>query len=158
MGEAVLDTNSIASDALRALRSGQAQLTGKPKKDLSKIPLTVCYWHILVEPVAPSDTLGDGVLAKAGMTAEAEQYMINMGKVLACGPAALKGKTESDIPLTEIAPGIERAEDLVGKTVVYQKHTGTVLRIRGTDQQVLLLTATEILAITDDPNFWVFYL
>lgn len=131
----------------------------KTKPDLLKtgVRLTPMTFHIVVEPVEPIKTLGDGTLVKADLTAEAEQYMINIGRVLKLGPTALEGRTEGGVDLSRVAEGINKPADLIGKYVVYQKFTGAGLKRRATDQKVLLLTITELLAITDDPHDWVFY-
>lgn len=146
------DIDRLAANAL------QAVATERAKPDLLKtgIPGEPTLWRIVVEPVTPNEKVGS--LYKADATVDAEKYMTNVGRVLAVGPEALVGKTESGCDLSHVTDSIRKREDLIGKYVVYQKHSGTRMKLRDGGIDLVILTITEIDMITDDPEAWVFYL
>lgn len=148
-----IDVTRLAANALKLVAAARA------RPDLLKvgIPGAPTLWHIAVEPLTPNEKLGDGTLVKAEMTQEVEKYLTNIGRVISCGPEALVGTTESGCELSHVTDKIRTREDLVGKYVVYMKHSGTRMKLRDYRQDILVLTISEILMVTDDPEAWVAY-
>lgn len=146
-----IDIDAIARKAQRDAKVGNVDLLK------AGIPLQMTYWNIVAEPKEPKTT-SDGGIELASSVAERQAIQITVARVLACGPGAFAGQTSSGIPLSEMAEGVKCAADLIGKYVIHQKYTGLLLTTRQHQRKLLILTNTEILAITDDPDYWEFYL
>lgn len=151
------------SELIDVDRIAQAAIAEEqPKPDLLKtgIPLRVGSFYIAVEPITPSQFSAGNHGARiltAAITQEAESYQITIGRVLQCGPTAFDGKTESGIELGHFLPDITCAEDLIGKYVIFRKHTGQKLTLRASGQDIRLMTLDEFLGVTDDPTAWRFW-
>jgi co-chaperonin GroES (HSP10) len=130
----------------------------KPKPDLLKRPppFTPGSWNILVEPIEPKEESKGGIIL-APITTEADGYQVTIGRVIRCGPTAFEGETTSKISLGHFTDDIRTPRQLVGKYVVFQRHTGHDMFLRETEQKLKVLTLQEILGVTDDPDAWRFY-
>lgn len=119
-------------------------------------PFEPSGWYIVIEPVTPAEITESGIVL-AEITKTAEGYQATVGRVLKCGPTAFAGKTTSGIELGNFLPGIQSAEQLIGKFVLYQAHTGQPLQLRKTGQRVVIMKLTDLLGVTEDPQAWKFY-
>lgn len=133
--------------------------TANPDPDLltAGFPFEPGWVNIVVEPVKPK-TVSDGGLELVELSQEAEEIQCTIARVLKAGPASMAGVTAAGIPLKDFRPDIQTPEDLVGKYVVYQQHSGQVLTLRKTGQKIRVLRVTDLLGVTDDPNAWKFYI
>lgn len=119
-----------------------------------KFPLQACGWNILMEMVEVPDKMGRFMKTKDQM--RAEQLFVTCGRVLLAGPAALTGKTESNIPLDLVAEGISTPADLIGRYFHIQRYTGNeVLYAPQPTKQLKYITISEFLGVTTDPRYWV---
>ncbi len=119
-----------------------------------KFPLQACGWNILMEMVEVPDKMGRFIKTKDQM--RAEQLFVTCGRVLLAGPAALTGKTESNIPLDLVAEGISTPADLIGRYFHIQRYTGNeVLYAPAPTKQLKYITISEFLGVTTDPRYWV---
>lgn len=121
------------------------------------IPFTPALWMIVVEPLK-ARTVSDGGIEVVGSSQEAEDYQVVVGRILSAGPAALDGQTTGGVKLNQFTADISKPEQLVGVHVVYQRHVGQELRLRKTEQRVMVMKVTDLLGVTDDPYAWKFYI
>lgn len=143
----------------RVERAARKALKEKaPKPDLLKNPppLTVGAWNILVEPIEPKEESAGGIIL-APITTEADSYQVTIGRVIACGPTAFEGKTTSGIDLGHFTDDIRSPKQLIGKFVMYQRHTGHDITLRETDQKLKILTLQEIVGVVHAPEKFRFY-
>lgn len=151
--------NMAASSVVdRAARSALVD-RDRPLPDLlvDGFPFTPALWMIVVEPLKPR-SVSDGGIEIAEISQEAEGFQMTVGRILKAGPAAMQGRTTSGIDLSNFTADIHSNEQLIGKYVIYQRHTGQVLKLRKTDQTVVVMKLTDLLGITDDPHAWRFYI
>jgi hypothetical protein len=124
------------------------------RKDPSVFPIEIALWNILIEMVQPS--LKMGILVKTDAQIQAEQWFSVIGKVILCGPAALEGKTQSGIELSNFTDGIKDPAALVGKYVIHQRHVGADIWFAPMPgKRLKVISATEILAVTDNPTMFM---
>lgn len=142
--------------ARRALQQADAETVDLLKLD--RLPVQPAGWNILVEPMTPKQTSEGGIML-VSESQMAEEVNTTVGRVIACGPTAMQGKTNSGIEIRDFTDDIQKPADLKGRYVIYQKHTGqdVVLKKYG-DRKLKLLTVTELLAVVDDPDDLRFYL
>jgi co-chaperonin GroES (HSP10) len=118
-------------------------------------PLIAAMWQIVVQPREAKTTYGDSAIALPPEVVRNQEITTNVGRVIECGPTALEGKTASGIELKRVTKDISTPEELQGKYVLYQKFTGQTVQVLGpsnTPVTLIILTATEILAIVPDPS------
>lgn len=152
-------TQKVTHSDIERLARQAIKDTKKPTLDLIKngIPFRPALWYILVQPIEPR-LISDGGIYTPDISQEAEEWAITVGKVIKCGPAAFEGKTQSGIELKNFLPGIQCAEQLIGKFVIYQLHTGMDLKLRNSDIKVKVMKITDLLGDSEDPNAWKFYI
>jgi hypothetical protein len=124
-------------------------------RDPALFPLEVAMWNILIEMVRPAAKFG-GLIHKTPGQLQAEEYLSVIGKVIACGPTALEGKTESGIALKDFSANVRTPADLVGKYVIHQPHVGAPIWFAPLPgKRLKIITATEVLAITTNPTMFM---
>jgi hypothetical protein len=122
--------------------------------DPAVFPLEVALWHILIEVAQPSLTMG--MIIKTDEQIKAEQWFSVCGKVISCGPSALKGKTSSGIDLSDFTGGIKDPEALIGKYVIHQRHVGAEVWFAPLPgKRLKFISATEVLAVTTNPSMFM---
>jgi co-chaperonin GroES (HSP10) len=120
------------------------------------LPVLPMFWNVIVEPLMPPEKTKGGILLSEE-TQEVERIQCTIGRVLAIGDLAFKGKTSSGIALGECP----RAAALkAGQFVLFAKHTGQKIKIRKGDRQrlIILLSDSELLGIVSKPEmirFWI---
>lgn len=124
-----------------------------------KLPMRPTGWNILIEPVEPPRKSAGGI-EYVEQTRDIASIQTNCARVLALGPTAFEGKTSSGIELSKLSDEIKTPGDMVGRWIIYQKHTGqaSILRRPLEGKKLMNITASEILDLVDDPNdflFWV---
>lgn len=131
----------------------------EPMPDLlvDGIPFEPALWMIVVEPLR-ARTVTDGGFVMVATSQEAEDYQVTVGRILSAGPAALDGQTTGGVKLNQFTRDISTPEQLVGIYVAYQRHVGQEMRLRKTDQRVLVMKATDLLGVTKQPDAWKFYI
>ena len=137
----------------------QALKERQEKPDLLKIgfPFEPGGWHIIVEPIAPR-SVTDGGIEIVEDAQNAESFLATIGRVLKVGPSCMEGTTPSGIKLSNFRPDIQKGEDLIGRYVLYQLHTGHELKLRASGLKLRILKVTDLLGVTDEPNAWRFYI
>lgn len=151
---------AVASNALveRAAREAlRAADPATPDLLLDGIPFEPALWYIVVEPLVPRTT-SDGGIQVVDVSQEAESYAVTVGRVLSCGPEAMKGKTAAGIDLSNFTRDIHTIEELIGQFVIYRHHVGQTLTLRQTGQQVKAMAVTDLLGVTKNPHAWKFYI
>jgi len=124
------------------------------QKDPSVFPIQISLWNILIEMVQPP--LKMGIFHKTDEMLKAEQWFSVIGRVILCGPSALEGKTESGILLSNFTRGITDPAALVGKYVIHQRHVGADIWFAPMPgKRLKIISATEILAVTDNPTMFM---
>lgn len=159
-GEAAqIAARKAASNRLVEMAAQGALRAEKPLPDLllDGFPFTPALWMIVVEPLTPRE-VSDGGIAVVDLSQEAESYQMTVGRVLKAGPASFEGQTTGGVRLGNFTDDIQRRDDLIGKYVVYQRHTGQELTLRKTGQVVMAMKLTDLLGVTDDPYAWKFYI
>ena len=158
----------IAADAELAKRRQQvdqdeAERQLADKYDLVKMiaedpacfPLEIAMWNVLIEMVRPTSKFG-GLIEKTAAQLSAEEYLSVIGRVILVGPSAMEGKTESGILLKDLTATIKTPEDLIGKYLIHQRHTGADVWFAPLPGKKLkIITTTEILAVTTNPTMFM---
>lgn len=111
-----------------------------------QLPMQPMFWHVLIEPMRPKQQSKGGLIL-AEETTRVEEILTTIGRLVAIGPAAFQGKTESGIDLSK---DIDR-DTLVGRWVMYAKHTGQEIKLRS-GHRLMLMNDSELLAFVDDPE------
>lgn len=150
MAKAKIDIDRLARDAKK-------DLAAKPDLLKDGFPFEPAWIWIVVEPRTPK-TMSAGGILHVEVSQTAETYQASIGRVLKAGPASMDGKTTSGIDLNKFLPGITTREQLIGKWVIYQQHTGMRLRLAKTDQVIMVMKVTDLLGASDEPDAWKFYL
>jgi hypothetical protein len=118
-------------------------------------PLEVAMWNILIEMVRPASKFG-GLIHKTPGQLQAEEYLSVIGRVIACGPSCMEGKTESGILLKDLTATIKTPEDLIGKYVIHQRHVGADIWFAPLPGKKLkIITVTEVIAVTTNPTMFM---
>lgn len=118
-----------------------------------------CMWNLLVEPITPKEETSHGIVLIKEVQ-QAEEINTTNARVLAVGPTAMDGKTNSGIVIRDLTPKIQRPADLIGKVVVFQKFTGQTIVVidEPKDRKLIFITTTEILGIVHKPEKIRFYI
>ena len=141
-------------EAERAL-ADKYDLVEMYRRDPALFPIEVSLWHIMIEMIRPSLKFG-GVIEKTPEQLKSEEYLARIGRVIACGPSALEGKTESGIELKNLTASVRRPEDLIGKYIVQMPHTGVDLWFTPLPAKRLkIISVTEIAAVTTNPTMFM---
>jgi hypothetical protein len=163
MEEVKMKNSSVATHATNSLveRAARAAMRGRPDDEPDLLtegfPFEPALWMIVIEPIKPRE-LSDGNIVTVGISQEAEEFQITVGRVLKAGPGALDGKTTAGLELSKFLPGINTPEQLIGKYVIYKRHVGQDLILRKTGQTIKVMVVTDLLGVTSDPNAWKFYI
>ena len=155
--DAELERRRIAVDQDEAERvlADKYDLVEMYRRDPALFPIEVSLWHILIEMIRPSLKFG-GVIEKTPGQLQAEEYLGRIGRVIACGPSALEGKTESGIELKRLTASVQRPEDLIGKYIVQMPHTGVEVWFAPLPAKKLkIISVTEIAAVTTNPTMFM---
>jgi hypothetical protein len=124
-------------------------------EDPSCFPLEIAMWNILIEMVRPKSKFG-GLIEKTAGQMQAEEYLSKIGRVILVGPTAMEGKTESGIALKDLTATIKTPEQLIGKYIIQQVHTGQDVWFAPLPGKKLkLISATEIMAVTTNPTMFM---
>jgi hypothetical protein len=125
------------------------------RKDPALFPIEIALWFVMIEMLRPSTKYG-GLIEKTASQLQAEEYLARIGKVIACGPSALEGKTESGVELRHLSRSVKTPEDLIGKYVIQQPHTGIDVWFAPLPGKKLkIISSTEILAVTTNPTMFM---
>jgi co-chaperonin GroES (HSP10) len=122
----------------------QARLKPIGVQALEKI-MQPMFWHVLIEPMRAKQKVGS--IYVANETQRVEEIQTTIGRLVAMGPTAFTGKTNSG---NELAKGIDR-DTLIGSWVMYQKHTGQEIKLRS-GHRLILMNDSELLAFVNDPE------
>jgi hypothetical protein len=146
-----VDVDRIARRAMREVN--------KPNPDLltAGFPFEPGWVNLIVEPIPPR-TVSDGGIEMVDDSLTAEGFQCTVARVLKVGPAAMEGVTASGIKLCNFRPDIQTPEQLIGKYVIFQLHTGQELVLRRTGQKIRVMKVTDLLGVTHDPQAWKFYI
>lgn len=124
-------------------------------RDPALFPLEIAMWNVLIEMVRPASKYG-GLIEKTAGQIAAEEYLGVIGRVILVGPSAMEGKTESGIALKDLTATIKTPEQLVGKYLIHQPHTGAPVWFAPLPGKKLkIITTTEILAVTTNPSMFM---
>jgi hypothetical protein len=146
---------AIDKDEAERTLADKYDLVEMYRRDPALFPIEVSLWHILIEMVSPSRKYG-GILEKTPQQQMADEYLTKIGRVIACGPSALEGKTESGIELKNLTASVRRPEDLIGKYIVQMPHTGVELPFAPLPAKKLkIISVTEIAAVTTNPTMFM---
>lgn len=130
----------------RLIREADQQAALGPIQE-SELPLKPMFWHVLIEPMRASAKIGSGVLYQSDESKRVEEILTTVGRLVAIGPCAFTGKTNAGNFLGE---GIER-DKLIGRWVMYAKHTGQEIKLRS-GHRLMLLNDSELLAFVENPE------
>jgi co-chaperonin GroES (HSP10) len=119
----------------------------RPPIEISQLPMQPMFWHVLLEPARARSTIGSGVLYAAELSQQIEDIQTTIGRIVAIGPSAFTGKTNAGNFLGE---DIDRST-IVGKWVMFAKHTGQEIRLRS-GHRLKLMNDSELLAFVNDPE------
>lgn len=142
-GESDPGMDSLVEEAVSQLSSSRT------KVEVNGV-MTPLNWRVLILPKKPPEKIGS--IAIDDGTQEREEYLTHLGRVVAMGPLAFKSRTAGGLNLAEDA-GVPKP----GDWVLYGHTAG--IRFRLMDSQIVVLLAdTEILAVTQRPEDFMFYL
>lgn len=153
MAKSAIDIDRLARQAQQAQQTEQAECV----VDIAAVKLAATLWNIIVEPVTPKSQSEGGIIL-AEESRKVEEIQCCVGKVLYCGPSALEGKTASGIYLRAFAADIDKPSDLVGKFVLWERHTGQYVKLKRYKKSVVIISAPEIRCVVGDPDeieFWI---
>jgi hypothetical protein len=146
---------SIDQDEQERLLAEKFDLIKMIDEDPSCFPLEMSMWHVLLEMVRPAPKFG-GLIQKTPGQMQAEEYLAKLGRVILVGPSAMEGKTESGILLKDLTATIKTPEQLRGKYVIQQPHTGTDIWFAPLPgKRLKAISTTEIVAITTVPTLFM---
>lgn len=145
----------VDDDEKERLLADKYDLVAMIAADPASFPLEIAMWNVLIEMVRPATRFG-GVIQKTGAQMQAEEYLARIGRVILLGPSAMEGKTESGILLKDLTATIKTPEQLIGKYVIQQPHTGIDVWFAPLPGKKLkLISTTEILAVTTVPTMFL---
>lgn len=116
------------------------QVTNIEKPDPFPLP-TPSSWHIVVRQLRVAEQTKGGILLP-DKTKDDIQYLTNVAKVLAVGPACFKNKEA-------FPPGTEQPFD-VGSYVIYSRHKGTKFVYKGVI--LMVLNDTDVIMTVENPK------
>ncbi len=146
----------IDREARRAQRSSAAAPADWREELMFDIPLEPALWQVFVAPLKPRTT-SEGGIEIVTSAQDVEEISTTVGLVRAAGPQALVGATAGGVPLAPLTDQVRTREDLIGKFVMYEKHGGESLYLKS-GHRVVVVTASQIKGVTNDPHAWRFYL
>ena len=120
------------------------------------LPVLPMFWMVIVEPLLPK-TISDGGIHLAEESQKVEQIQCTIGRILALGDLAFKGKTTAGLALSDCS----RAAALkAGDHVLFARYTGQTIKIRRKDRErmIIILSDSEILGVVSKPEhirFWI---
>jgi hypothetical protein len=155
--EAELERRNLAinEDEQERILADKYDLVAMIAANPASFPLEVAMWNVLLEMVRPATKFG-GVIQKTPGQMQADEFLSVVGRVIMVGPSAMEGKTESGIPLKDLTATIKTPEQLIGKYIIHQRHTGSEVWFAPLPGKKLkLITTTEVLAVTTVPSMFM---
>jgi len=146
-----------AIDIDRVARRALKEVAKPPDLLKDGFPFDPGWVNLVVEAIPPR-TMSDGGIEVVEDSQTAEEIQCTVARVLKAGPAAMEGVTAAGIKLCNFHKDIQTVEQLIGKYVIFQLHTGQVLTLRKTGQKIRVLKVTDLLGVTADPQAWKFYI
>lgn len=152
-----LDIDRIARDA--------AKPVSDYKLDPSDLPFVPGLWNIVIEPLAPKKVSSGGI-ELPNETQEAQEILTAIGQIIAVGPLAFEGMTESGMDTSKCVYDPETKDVRayqVGDWVGYMRYTGhqmTLSRDLTKSQRpksLLILTVSELLGLVKRPRDFQIY-
>jgi hypothetical protein len=117
-------------------------------------------WYVLIEPLKPKAKSRGGLIEIPESAQTIEEINITIGQVLQVGPLAYQNSTKGGLDMRRFSHEIEKPADLIGRFVMYKRHTGMNLVLKepnGDRAKFLLLDDDAIICDVDDPSDFVFY-
>ncbi len=109
-------------------------------------------WRIVIEPLPPTNKVGEIVLPDDVM--DAQKVLGVIGKIVALGQLAFKSNTKSGLSLSDDANAKALAP---GDWVMYGRHAGQKVRMRD-GREFIICNDDEIVSIVGDPHQYQMYI
>ncbi len=146
---------AVDEDEKERLIADKYDLVAMIAKDPALFPLEIAMWNVLIEMLRPTTKFA-GVIQKTPGQIQADEYLAKIGKVILVGPSAMEGKTESGVLLKDLTATIKTPEQLVGKYIIQQPHTGTDIWFAPLPgKRLKIISTTEIVAVTSNPTMFM---
>lgn len=124
-------------------------------KHARELPIKPFNWQIIIEPQRPKETSKGGIII-TDTAKEVAQVQTTVGRIIAVGPTAFCGKTQSGVELSKFSPDIKTPQDLIGRYVLYQRYTGLEVKFKR-GQRMIVMDDTNILCDVPNPDELLFY-
>lgn len=145
-----INIDKIARDAMRDTK-GEVNYIKNPEK----LPIRPFIWQLIVEPKRPKETTESGLLI-ARSAQEVQEVQTTIGTVVALGPLAFTGKSQSGADMARFSDHIKSPTDLIGIDVLYQRYTGLNVKLKN-GRKLLVLDDTNIMCDVPFPDEILFY-
>ena len=150
MAKPAIDMDKLVRDAQRE---------SKPQTDYlkhpEKLPIRPMIWQVIVEPQKPREMSASGIVVPPSAQ-EVAEVQTTIGTVLALGPLAFTGKSQSGADMARFSEHIKVPTDLIGQTVLYQRYTGLVVKFKN-GRKMLVLDDTNLMCDVPFPDEILFY-
>lgn len=126
----------------------------------SRSKLRAHLWYVLIAPLKPKQKSSGGLIEIPESAQTIEEINITIGEVLQVGPLAYQNNTKGGLDMRRFSHDIEKPSDLVGRYVMYKRHTGLNVMMKQPDgdrAKFLLLDDDAVICDVDDPSDFVFY-
>ena len=145
-----INIDKLARDAMRDTK-GEVSYVKNPEK----LPIRPFIWQIVIEPKRPRETTESGLLI-ARSAQEVQEVQTTIGTVVALGPLAFTGKSQSGADMARFSDHITKPADLIGVDVLYQRYTGLNVKLKN-GRKLLVLDDTNIMCDVPFPDEILFY-
>lgn len=135
------------------------------KLDPNDLPFIPGLWNIVIEPLAPKKVSAGGIQL-ANETQEAQEILTAMGQIIAVGPLAFSGKTETGMDTSQCVcdPETQALRSYrVGDWVAYMRYTGHTMTLAREltkserPKSLIILTVSELLGLVKRPRDFQIY-
>jgi co-chaperonin GroES (HSP10) len=123
--------------------------------DYNRFPVRPFNWNLIIEPLKPKETSRGGIYIPEEAQS-VEKVQTTVGRVIAVGPTAFTGKSQSGVDMSRFSHTITDPQDLIGRHVIYARYTGSQVKLKG-GKTLLIIDDTNILCDISDPELLVFH-
>jgi co-chaperonin GroES (HSP10) len=150
MSKATINIDKLARDAMRDTKAETDYV-----KHPEKLPVRPFIWQVVIEPKRPKET-SDGGIVIARDAQKIQEVQTTIGVVVALGPLAFTGKSQSGADMSRFSEHLQKPKDLIGVAVLYQRYTGLNVHLKN-GRKLLVLDDTNLMCDVPLPDEILFY-